>query len=75
MLDAINSDEAFDADFRKQAFYDWQAYFIEEVPAIPTLFRQELTAVNKRVSNYDIQVGADLEWSDIKLLADSPEKE
>ena len=75
LLEAINSDDAFEADFRKQAFYDWQAYFIEEVPAIPTLFRQELTAVNKRVSNYDIQVGADLEWSDIKLLAESPEKE
>ena len=75
LLAAINSDEAFDKDFRVKAFNDWQAYFIDEVPAIPTLFRQELTAVNKRVSQYDIKTGSDLEWSEIKLLSDKPQAE
>lgn len=72
LLEAINSDEAFEEDFRQKAYYDWQEYMIEEIPTIPTLFRQELTAVNKRVSHWDVSIGNQLEWNDIYLLSDNP---
>ena len=72
LLAAINSDDSFDDEFRKQAFNDWQAYFMEELPAIPTLFRYSVVGVNNRVKNYDIKVGSDLTWVDVALTADAP---
>ena len=71
-LEQMSSPEAFDAKARQKMYYDWQKYMMEEIPSIPTMFRQELTAVNNRVSNWDITIGNDLEWSQVKLLADSP---
>ena len=75
LLAAIESEESFDEEFRQQAFYDWQAYMIEEVPTIPTLFRYTLTAVNNRVSQWDTEIGSDLKWSDIYLLSEEPAAE
>lgn len=72
ILERIESNESFDEEFRQQAFLDWQALMIEEVPNIPTLYRYELVAVNNRVSQWDSQIGADLDWSAITLTADSP---
>ena len=72
LLAAINSDDSFDDEFRKQAFNDWQAYFMEELPVIPTLFRYSVVGVNNRVKNYDIKVGSDLTWVDVALTADAP---
>lgn len=72
LLAAISSDAAFEDEFRQQAFYDWQAYMIEEVPTFPTLFRNALTAVNKRVSQWDIGIGNQLEWDEIYLTAEQP---
>ena len=73
LLAAISSDEAFDEEYRQKAYYDWQAFMIDELPNIPTLFRQEIYAVNNRVSSYDVTIGNDLKWSEIGLLADQPE--
>lgn len=72
LLAAINSPEAFDPEFRQQAFFDWQAYMIEEIPAFPTFYAYNLVAVNNRVSIWDTTTGSDLKWSEIHLLADSP---
>ncbi|WIK66422.1 oligopeptide ABC transporter substrate-binding protein [Globicatella sanguinis] len=72
LLAAINSDDSFDDEFRKQAFNDWQAYFMEELPVIPTLFRYRVVGVNNRVKNYDVKVGSDLTWVDVALTADAP---
>ncbi|MGX7099951.1 oligopeptide ABC transporter substrate-binding protein [Globicatella sanguinis] len=72
LLAAINSDDSFDDEFRKQAFNDWQAYFMEELPVIPTLFRYSVVGVNNRVKNYDMKVGSDLTWVDVALTADAP---
>src|SRR5699024_2947957 len=72
LLAAINSDDSFDDEFRKQAFNDWQAYFMEELPVIPTLFRYSVVGVNNRVKNHDIKVGSDLTWVDVALTADAP---
>lgn len=70
LLADIASDKSFDEEFRTEAFHNWQAYMMEELPAIPTLFRYNLTAVNKRVSHWDVQIGSDLKWSEIYLLSD-----
>ena len=75
LLEAINSDKAFDKEFKTQAFYDWQALMHEEVPAFPTLYRYTLTAVNNRVSVWDVETGSDLPLSDIYLTADNPIRE
>ena len=72
LIAAIESDKSFDEKFRQKAYYDWQAYIHEEVPVIPTLFRHTLFAVNQRVSQYDVTVGTDLNWTEIELLADKP---
>lgn len=75
LIERINSKEAYDFDFRKQAYYDWQAYMMEELPAIPTLFRYNLTAVNNRVSHWDINNIQDIDWTQVQLLADTPIKQ
>ncbi|MGY4104316.1 oligopeptide ABC transporter substrate-binding protein [Ignavigranum ruoffiae] len=72
LIQAIESDDSFDTEFRKKAFYDWQAYVHEEVPVFPTLFRYKLTAVNNRVNKYDVTIGSDLDWTEIYLTADAP---
>lgn len=53
LLEEIISDEAFDLEYRSQAFHDWQEYFIEEAPTIPTYWRTEIQMVNDRVSAYE----------------------
>ncbi|MBD3949346.1 oligopeptide ABC transporter substrate-binding protein [Tuanshanicoccus lijuaniae] len=72
LLAAIASDKAFEDDFRKKAFSDWQKYMMEELPVIPTLFRYGIEVVNNRVKNYDTQIGSDLSWADVELTADKP---
>ena len=56
-MDAMTSNEGFDIEWRAEQFREWQEYFMEEVPAIPTLFRKAVTPVNNRVGAYDITVG------------------
>lgn len=48
------SDEGFDREWRIGVFHDWQEYFMEEVPVIPTLFRQWTLPVHDRVGNLTI---------------------
>ena len=71
----INSDQSFDDEFRKKSFHAWQEYMFDEAIAIPMLYRYELTAVNNRVSEYDTELGADLDWQKISLLEESPIKD
>lgn len=54
LLAAIDSEEAWDDEVRVQAYYDFESYFFEMSPAIPTVWRANLYAVNNRVSNYSI---------------------
>ncbi|WP_124057681.1 oligopeptide ABC transporter substrate-binding protein [Vaginisenegalia massiliensis] len=74
LIEAIMSDKSFEKDFRVKAFQDWQKYVMEELPVIPTLYRYELTAVNNRVSQWDVKTGSDLPLSEIELLSDKPIK-
>ncbi len=74
ILEKLNSDDAFDPDFKDEAFKEWQAYMHEEAPVFPTLFRHELTGVNKRLKNYDITIGTDLSLHELELTAEEPIK-
>lgn len=73
ILKKFTSDESFDPEFRKNAFFEWQKYMNEEVPAIPTLYRYSVTAVNNRVNKYSIDPNSPLEfWHTVELTADAP---
>lgn len=68
----IDSEKSFDEEFRQNIFYEWQAYMMEELPAIPTTYRSQLTAVNKRVSNYETGIGSEIDWTQVYLLSEEP---
>lgn len=73
LIDAISSDQAWDQEYLSQKYKEWQETFFNEAPAIPTLWRIQLFAVNNRVKNYpltsvDIQAKGHL----IELTADAP---
>jgi peptide/nickel transport system substrate-binding protein len=63
ITNAIASDKAWDNAFLSQKYQEWQQAFFDEAPAIPTLWRIALYAVNNRVKNYETTA------SDIKLTA------
>lgn len=53
LLNNIDSEKAFDKDYREKAFKEWQAYASDEAFVFPTLFRDQLLPVTERVTNYD----------------------
>ena len=60
LLAAGTSEKAFDSEYRKDIYNQWQALMVEDVPVAPTVYRYVLTGVNKRVVNYSIDPGSDL---------------
>ncbi|MBS7345537.1 MAG: oligopeptide ABC transporter substrate-binding protein [Caryophanon sp.] len=74
LLVAIDSPEAFDADFRAEKLNAWEELMAEEAPVIPMVNRLELTPVNKRVKNFSIDYTTDLGLEDLELTAEEPIK-
>ncbi|PTL21493.1 ABC transporter substrate-binding protein, partial [Shouchella clausii] len=67
------SEEAFDIEYRQEAYNEFQAYMNEVVPAAPTLYRLEVRPLNKRVSGFTWEVGNnDLGFHTIQLNAEEP---
>lgn len=60
LLEEGISNKAFDEDFRKQVYSDWQKLMVDEVPVAPTLYRYSLMGVNKRVVNYSVDPASEL---------------
>ena len=56
ILDRMNNLQAFDHDYLRQVFFEWQIYWQENVPYFPTLWRIDLTAVNNRVTHWDTRL-------------------
>jgi peptide/nickel transport system substrate-binding protein len=52
LLAALDSEEAWDRDYRVEAYHRFTEYFFEQSTAIPTIWRTNLYAVNNRVRNY-----------------------
>lgn len=75
IINDISSDKAWDSEFLNQRYHDWQEAFFEEVPAIPTLWRIGIIAVNNRVKNYNT-TASDIKQSNhlIELTAAEPIK-
>lgn len=63
------SPKAFDDAYRIEVYKKWQRLVYEEAPVIPTLFRYDITAVNKRIQSYDLTPGK-LGLHEIALLSD-----
>ncbi|WP_146552357.1 oligopeptide ABC transporter substrate-binding protein [Rummeliibacillus sp. SL167] len=74
-LNAIDSKEALDPDYRAQAFKKWQETMKEEAVTVPMYFRTEIIPVNKRVKKFSIDYVNGTELQDIELTADEPIKE
>ncbi len=73
----FTSAEAFDEEFQRNTFVEWQKYFSEEAPVIPTLVRQEVMPVNNRVKHYDYanNPADDFGWHTVEVTADAPVSE
>ncbi|WP_035618103.1 oligopeptide ABC transporter substrate-binding protein [Lacticigenium naphthae] len=68
----MTSDKSFDIDWREGVFHEWQEYFSEQAPIIPTLFRNETLPVNNRVSEYQwgYDAPSDFGWHTVGVTSD-----
>ncbi|HFI0644271.1 TPA: oligopeptide ABC transporter substrate-binding protein [Streptococcus suis] len=67
LLNKIASAESFDEAKNIENYKAWQKYAFEQAFAIPTLERESITAVNKRVKYYDVHIGSDSKSSPEKI--------
>ncbi|MEG3310018.1 oligopeptide ABC transporter substrate-binding protein [Streptococcus sp. SS-4456] len=74
LLDAISSTDSFDEKTNLENYKAWQKYAYEQAFAIPTFESEEITALNKRVKNYDSNYGSasgkGIALENIELTAD-----
>ncbi|MGV3465664.1 MAG: oligopeptide ABC transporter substrate-binding protein [Heyndrickxia sp.] len=76
LLEDGHSDKAFDTDYRKSVYDEWQKYMNDEMPVIPTLFRYALIAVNNRVKDYTIDPAkSNFVLRDMSVTSDTPDVE
>lgn len=54
LLDEGLSEKAFDEEYRKQVYVDWQKHFNEEIPAIPLWENLDLYGINKRLQGVHV---------------------
>ena len=54
LLDEGLSEAAFDKDYRKNVYVEWQKYFNEQLPAIPLWENLDLYGINKRLEGVHI---------------------
>lgn len=72
LLEKGNSPEAFDTDFRKEVYKEWQALMHEEAYVFPTDYSIKVTAVNNRVKDYHANP-IKLDWKDVGVTKEKPE--
>lgn len=75
LLAAGESPEAFDVDYRKKIYNEWQQLMVEEVPLFPTLYKAVLVPVNNRVKNYSIDGGTDIFLNELAVTEEEPIKD
>ncbi|WP_044481555.1 oligopeptide ABC transporter substrate-binding protein [Paenibacillus antibioticophila] len=66
------SEKAFDVEYRKQVYKEWQQYMVEQIPVFPTLYRSLLSPVNERIVNYAIGDGTGFYRYNIGVTEDKP---
>ena len=74
LLDAIGSVASFDEKTNLKNYKAWQEYAFEQAFAIPTFESEAITALNKRVKNFDTNYGSasknGIALENIELTAD-----
>ncbi|MEK5393658.1 oligopeptide ABC transporter substrate-binding protein [Margalitia sp. FSL K6-0131] len=71
-----HSEKAFDKDYRKKVYDEWQTYMNDELPVIPTLYSYALKAVNNRVKDYSLDViKGNTTWRDVSVTSNTPDVE
>ena len=58
IMDKISSTESFDSAKNVEFYKEWQKYVHDKAFIFPTLVGEEITAVNKRVKYYDVNLGS-----------------
>ncbi|QQK09038.1 oligopeptide ABC transporter substrate-binding protein [Miniphocaeibacter halophilus] len=78
-LDNMASENAFDSEFRKQAYKDFDKAMFDAASTVPTMYRIAQYVVNDRIKYFDWSYPYGQEnpftWADIELTADAPIKE
>lgn len=67
LLAEINSIEAFDDEYRKEVFNEWQALMREELPIIPAMNGAAIHPVSTDVVNFSVEFGFDEETALYRL--------
>ncbi|MCR8634816.1 oligopeptide ABC transporter substrate-binding protein [Paenibacillus radicis (ex Xue et al. 2023)] len=75
LLEKGHSEQAFNKEYRKDIYNQWQALMNEEVPVMPTLYRSEIYAVNNRVKNLTVDPSSNLTWKDVSVTSEKPAME
>jgi len=70
LADAV-SEEAFDLEYRQEAYNDWQQLMLDEVPVIPTLYALEIVPVNNRVLNWKVDNAINMRY-EIAVTQEEP---
>ncbi|MCX8721707.1 MULTISPECIES: oligopeptide ABC transporter substrate-binding protein [Lactobacillus] len=55
LLDAIDSEKAFDHKYRVEQFHKWQEYMNEEAYCVPMTNSYSITAVNGKLTGYSVK--------------------
>jgi len=58
IMKKISSTDAFDDAKNKEFYKEWQNYVHDKAFIFPTLVGESITAVNKRVKYYDVNLGS-----------------
>ena len=75
IMNKISSTESFDSAKNVEFYKEWQKYVHDKAFIFPTLVGEELTAVNKRVKYYDVNLGSQKSaLYQIELTSDTPAK-
>jgi peptide/nickel transport system substrate-binding protein len=74
LLEEGLSQDAFDVDYRRKVYEEWQQLMVDDIPIFPTLYKANLIPVNNRVKNYSIDEGTDLTLNELAVTEEAPIK-
>jgi peptide/nickel transport system substrate-binding protein len=67
-----SSMKSMDPAYRKEVYDKWQQLMVDNIPLFPTLYRSVIVPVNKRVVNYTLDPGSDVQRYQIGVSQDKP---
>ena len=72
ILTNIDSEKSFDAEYRASQFAAFEKEMFDNAPVIPTFYRLELHAVNKRVKYWNVDPkNTDWDYNQVELLSEN----